>query len=51
MFKKNSIPNLRKGPSGVEVLKIHAISRIALNNWIPNIQVSVSYTHLPSPRD
>tara|TARA_Y100001970_G_C14256199_1_gene875601 strand:+ start:6104 stop:7438 length:1335 start_codon:yes stop_codon:yes gene_type:complete len=40
MFKKNSIPNLRKGPSGVEVLKIHAISRIALNNWIPNIQVS-----------
>jgi FO synthase subunit 2 len=24
----------------MEVLKIHAISRIMLNNWIPNIQVS-----------
>ena len=40
MFKKQSIPNLRKGPTGIEVLKVHAISRIALNNWIPNIQVS-----------
>jgi FO synthase subunit 2 len=40
MFKKNSIKNLRKGPTGIEVVKIHAVSRIALNNWIPNIQVS-----------
>ncbi|MEM2571322.1 MAG: 7,8-didemethyl-8-hydroxy-5-deazariboflavin synthase subunit CofH, partial [Thermoproteota archaeon] len=31
---------LRPGPSRDEVLKMHAVSRIMLNNYIPNIQVS-----------
>jgi len=40
MFFRKSVEGLRPGASGMEVLKIHAISRIMLNNWIPNIQVS-----------
>ncbi|NPA90703.1 MAG: 5-amino-6-(D-ribitylamino)uracil--L-tyrosine 4-hydroxyphenyl transferase CofH [Chloroflexi bacterium] len=30
----------RPGPTGMEELKMHAVARIMLNNWIPNIQVS-----------
>ncbi len=40
MFFRQSVEGLRPGATGMEVLKIHAISRIMLNNWIPNIQVS-----------
>ena len=40
MFLKNFLPNVRSGPSGMEVVKVHAIARIMLNNWIPNIQAS-----------
>lgn len=40
MFFRQSVKGLRPGATGMEVLKIHAISRIMLNNWIPNIQVS-----------
>jgi len=31
---------VRPGPTGMEDLRMHAISRIMLNNWIKNIQVS-----------
>ncbi|HET7643963.1 MAG TPA: 7,8-didemethyl-8-hydroxy-5-deazariboflavin synthase subunit CofH, partial [Nitrososphaeraceae archaeon] len=40
MYNKNLVNNLRKGPTGGEVIKIHAISRIFLFNQIDNIQVS-----------
>ena len=40
MFLKGLLPNVRTGPTGMDVMKVHAISRIMLNNWIPNIQAS-----------
>ena len=40
MFLKNLIQNVRPGPTGMDVVKMHAIARIMLNNWIPNIQAS-----------
>ena len=40
MFMKGLVENVRPGPSGMEVIKMHAIARIMLNNWIPNIQAS-----------
>jgi FO synthase subunit 2 len=40
MFKRGLVDGMRPGPSGVEVLKLHAISRVMLNNWIANLQVS-----------
>jgi FO synthase subunit 2 len=40
MYNRNLIEGIRNGPTGVEVLKMHAIARIYLNNNIDNIQVS-----------
>ena len=40
MFTKGLLENVRSGPTGMDVVKVHAISRIMLNNWIPNIQAS-----------
>jgi 7,8-didemethyl-8-hydroxy-5-deazariboflavin synthase CofH subunit len=40
MFLKGLIPNVRTGPTGMDVVKVHAVARIMLNNWIPNIQAS-----------
>ena len=40
MFLKGLVEDVRSGPSGMEVIKVHAIARIMLNNWIPNIQAS-----------
>jgi FO synthase subunit 2 len=40
MFIKGLVDNVRPGPSGIDVIKMHAIARIMLNNWIPNIQAS-----------
>jgi 5-amino-6-(D-ribitylamino)uracil---L-tyrosine 4-hydroxyphenyl transferase len=46
MYNKNNnnnngwISNMRPGPSGNEVMKMHAVSRIMLNGYINNIQVS-----------
>ncbi len=40
MFLKNLMPNVRPGPTGMDVVKMHAIARIMLNNWIPNVQAS-----------
>jgi len=40
MFHRKSIPELRSGASGAEVMKMYAVSRLVLNNWIPNLQVS-----------
>jgi 7,8-didemethyl-8-hydroxy-5-deazariboflavin synthase CofH subunit len=40
MFHRKAIPGLRSGASGAEVMKMYAVSRLMLNNWIPNLQVS-----------
>ena len=40
MFLKGLVDNVRSGPTGMDVVKVHAIARIMLNNWIPNIQAS-----------
>jgi len=40
MFMKGLVEGVRPGPSGMDVIKMHAIARIMLNNWIPNIQAS-----------
>ena len=40
MFLKGLVENVRSGPTGMDVIKVHAIARIMLNNWIPNIQAS-----------
>ena len=40
MFLKGTVENVRSGPTGMDVIKVHAIARIMLNNWIPNIQAS-----------
>ena len=40
MFIKGLVDDVRTGPTGMDVVKVHAISRIMLNNWIPNIQAS-----------
>lgn len=40
MYKKGLVPGVRPGPTGSEVVKMYAVSRIILNNWIKNIQVS-----------
>jgi len=40
MFHRKPLPGLRRGPSGAEVMKMYAVSRLFLNNHIPNLQVS-----------
>ncbi|MGE5219490.1 MAG: 5-amino-6-(D-ribitylamino)uracil--L-tyrosine 4-hydroxyphenyl transferase CofH [Chloroflexota bacterium] len=40
MFHRKPLPGLRHGASGAEVMKMYAVSRLMLNNYIPNLQVS-----------
>jgi FO synthase subunit 2 len=40
MSSHNLVKDIRPGADGLEILKIHAISRIFFNNFIRNIQVS-----------
>src|SRR5919199_1155178 len=40
MYGHNVISDIRPGPDGNEVIKMHAVSRIILNHHINNIQVS-----------
>ena len=40
MYAHSTVANLRAGADGNEVVKMHAIARLMLNNYIPNIQVS-----------
>jgi FO synthase subunit 2 len=40
MYNRQTVSDLRPGADGVEVVKMHAVSRIMLNNHIPNLQVS-----------
>jgi FO synthase subunit 2 len=40
MFNNNLVKGISPGPTGHDVIKMHAVSRIMLNNFINNIQVS-----------
>ncbi|HYM92287.1 MAG TPA: 7,8-didemethyl-8-hydroxy-5-deazariboflavin synthase subunit CofH, partial [bacterium] len=40
MWRKQLVPGLRAGPTGAEVVRVHATARIVLNRAIPNLQVS-----------
>jgi 7,8-didemethyl-8-hydroxy-5-deazariboflavin synthase CofH subunit len=40
MFHRKRIAGLRQGATGAEVMKMYAVSRLMLNNWIPHLQVS-----------
>lgn len=40
MYNHKTVPRIRPGADGNEVVKMHAVARIMLNNHIPNIQVS-----------
>ena len=40
MFHRKPPAALRRGASGAEVMKMYAVSRLMLNNTIPNLQVS-----------
>jgi 5-amino-6-(D-ribitylamino)uracil---L-tyrosine 4-hydroxyphenyl transferase len=40
MYSQNAVPNIRAGADGNEVIKMHSVARIMLNNHISNIQVS-----------
>ena len=40
MYMKGLVEGVRTGPTGMDVVKVHAIARIMLNNWIPNVQAS-----------
>jgi FO synthase subunit 2 len=40
MFQRRPPAGLRRGASGAEVMKMYAVSRLMLNNYIPNLQVS-----------
>lgn len=40
MYNRHTVENVRAGADGNEVIKLHAVARIMLNNYIPNIQVS-----------
>jgi FO synthase subunit 2 len=40
MYNYNALPGMRGGATGNEVIKMHAVSRIMLNGYIDNVQVS-----------
>ena len=40
MYRKGSSEGMRAGATGAEVMKMYAVSRIMLNGWIQNMQVS-----------
>ena len=40
MWRQQRVLGLRPGPTGLEVLRVHAAARIVLNRAIPNLQVS-----------
>jgi len=40
MVARQTVPGVRRGATRDEVIRMHAVSRLVLNNWIPNLQVS-----------
>ena len=40
MWARDNLPEMRPGPMGLDVIRMHAISRIVLGRYIPNLQAS-----------
>jgi FO synthase subunit 2 len=40
MYRKGLMAGIRDGATGAEVVKMYAVARIMLNNWIANVQAS-----------
>ena len=40
MYAKGLVEGIRPGATGAEVMKMYGVSRIMLNDWIPNLQAS-----------
>ncbi len=40
MYRKGLLQGVRPGATGTEVIKMYAVSRLMLNNWIRNLQAS-----------
>lgn len=40
MYRKGLVDGVRPGATGAEVIKMYAIARLMLNNWIKNVQAS-----------
>ena len=40
MYRNGTVPNVRPGATGEEVLKMHAVARLMLHPYVKNIQVS-----------
>ena len=40
MVARQTVPGVRRGATRDEVIRMHAVSRLFLNHWIPNLQVS-----------
>jgi 7,8-didemethyl-8-hydroxy-5-deazariboflavin synthase CofH subunit len=40
MYRKGTVPNVRPGATGEEVIKMHAVARLMLYPYIKNVQVS-----------
>ena len=40
MYNHNLVKGISPGPTGQDVIKMHAVARIMLNNYVDNIQVS-----------
>jgi FO synthase subunit 2 len=40
MYLRHTVPGVRPGATGDEVVAVHAVARIFFDNWIPNIQAS-----------
>ncbi len=40
MYAHQTVPGVRQGATPDEVIRMHAVSRLFLNNWISNLQVS-----------
>jgi FO synthase subunit 2 len=51
MYGNGRLEGMRPGPSPSEVVKMHAVARIMLNNWIPNLQVSWVKQGLPFAKE
>ena len=47
MYSRGLVEGVRAGPTQDQVMKVHAISRLMLDNWIPNLQVSWVKESLP----
>jgi FO synthase subunit 2 len=40
MYAKQLVPNVRPGATGADVIRMHALARVMLGSFIPNIQAS-----------